>query len=47
MKINDINDNRPVFNQETYVYTIPEDVRNGENLNDPAIDIFDADSVSF
>lgn len=49
VKINDINDNYPVFNNHTtlYVYNISEDVRNGENLNNPRIKITDADSDQF
>ena len=46
IKILDVNDNPPRFNWAAYTYSIPEDMRNGENLDNPVIEIKDLDSVS-
>ena len=46
IRIDDLDDNRPVFNRAEYVYYIQEDIRNGQGLGTPAIEVSDPDSVS-
>lgn len=45
IQIDDINDNGPKFNQDRYEYYIYEDAQNGRILDNPAITIFDNDTV--
>lgn len=45
VQISDINDNGPQFDMAEYVYYISEDAQNGRILDNPAITIFDRDTV--
>lgn len=44
--IEDINDNKPTFNRESYEYTIREDIPSGTALLQPEIEITDRDGVN-